>query len=133
MQVYASPSRAAIAQGADSWEREIEYGLMGYLFGIAVEVLLWTGLSALVGLYWLGKGHSFIAGFVSSVFLTPVVGLFLGAVLPSGRRHKSTPSLECPYCHARQSAENALCDQCYRDLKQVNADTGEIEPVHRNH
>lgn len=102
---------------------------MGYLFGIAVEVLLWVGLSALVGVYWKGKGHSFIAGFVCSVFLTPVVGLFLGAVRSASRRVK--PQIQCPHCGARQLAENALCDQCFGDLKQINPQTGEIESVHK--
>jgi|GEM_PF-6245464 len=39
--------------------------------------------------------------------------------------------IECPACGHLQSKEHLLCETCYADLKQVNPDTGEIEPIRK--
>ncbi len=43
-----------------------------------IGVLLWFSLSVLVGVYWKGKGRSFVTGFGSGVFLSPLIGYIIG-------------------------------------------------------
>lgn len=37
--------------------------------------------------------------------------------------------MECPFCQALQPRDNIVCTTCYKDLKQLNPETGEIEPL----
>lgn len=36
---------------------------------------------------------------------------------------------ECPFCQTLQPRDNIVCTTCYKDLKQLNPETGEIEPL----
>lgn len=46
-----------------------------------------------------------------------------------GVARRLAQQVACPACGHLQSNEHLLCKNCYADLKQLNPDTGEIEPI----
>jgi hypothetical protein len=84
---------------------------------------VWFLLAVLVGALRRRRGGSFFIGFLSSAFLSPLVGFILLAVAPrrdeivEERLIRSGDRRRCPFCQEVIRRDARVCKHCHRDLR----------------
>lgn len=54
-----------------------------------IKIILWIGLSILVGFFWKNRGLSFLSGLIWSLVLSPILGFVIGFIVYFVKRNKS--------------------------------------------
>lgn len=86
-------------------------------------ILLWLGLSVVVGIAASSRGRSGFGWFLLSIFFTPLLTLLAVLVMPGVRRDASgdaitsTSHVRCPDCRELVRADALKCKHCGTGLK----------------
>jgi len=83
---------------------------------------MWPLFSIIIGVWNNSKGNSFWVGFLISLFLSPIVGFIIVAILTPNKdniekRELSSGKLKkCPYCDELIRPDAEICRFCQRNL-----------------
>ncbi len=88
----------------------------GLVFGLnsSMWLLLWAGLSALVGVYAQKKSGRFWVGFITSLFLSPLLGFIAVAVSKVDEKQlmEKGGMKKCPDCTELVKQDARKCKHC---------------------
>lgn len=90
---------------------------MEWIIGIAI----WVLLCILVGKFWETRGENFAGGFLTSLFLSPLLGFLIGLSY-------HPPLKKCPECSEFVKEEAATCKHCghkFSEMQEEKVDVSE--------
>jgi hypothetical protein len=102
---------------------------------IAFFLVIWIILSAVAGVIAENKGNSFIAAFLISFLLSPLIGIIIAAAekpneaVVEKRRLQTGESRKCPFCAEVIKKEATVCRYCGRDLADASTQTAPLQEL----
>jgi len=94
---------------------------------IYLWALIYIGVSVVWGIAARRKGRSFLAFFILSIFVTPIIGMIVVILMPATEEAKMSVSagsgagsvgpVPCPYCKEQIRPDAVVCKHCGRDVE----------------